>query len=117
MWIYEKFYSWTDNNGSPEDELSRDQMLDDISLYWFTNAAASSARIYWEKQGSSFSGGKLTFCGRNRLPARYIVLQRAGPSRPIRISFTEMRLSTAAISPRSSSRTFLSKKCGPRFEN
>ena len=33
MWIYEKFYSWTDNNGSPEDSLSRDQMLDDISLY------------------------------------------------------------------------------------
>jgi len=60
MWIYEKFYSWTDNNGSPEDELSRDQMLDDISLYWFTNTAASSARIYWENKGSSFSGGKLT---------------------------------------------------------
>jgi len=60
MWIYEKFYSWTDNNGSPEDALSRDQMLDDISLYWFTNTAASSARIYWENKGSSFSGGKLT---------------------------------------------------------
>jgi hypothetical protein len=60
MWIYEKFYSWTDNNGSPEDALSRDQMLDDISLYWFTNTAASSARIYRENKGSSFSGGKLT---------------------------------------------------------
>jgi pimeloyl-ACP methyl ester carboxylesterase len=60
MWIYEKFYGWTDNNGSPEDALSRDQMLDDISLYWFTNTAASSARIYWENKGSSFSGGKLT---------------------------------------------------------
>jgi len=55
-----KFYSWTDNNGSPEDSLSRDQMLDDISLYWFTNTAASSARIYWENKGASFSGGKLT---------------------------------------------------------
>jgi len=60
MWIYEKFYSWTDNNGSPEDALSRDQMLDDISLYWFTNTAASSARIYWENKGGSFSGSKLT---------------------------------------------------------
>src|SRR5260370_14223904 len=46
MWIYEKFYSWTDNNGSPEDSLSRNQMLDDISLHWFTNTAASSAQIY-----------------------------------------------------------------------
>ena len=48
---------------------------------------------------------------------RYIVLQGAGPSRPIRISFTGTRLSTAAISPRSNSRTFLSRKCAPRFEN
>jgi len=60
MWIYEKFCSWTDNNGSPEDSLSRDQMLDDISLYWFTNTAASSARIYCENRSGSFSGGKLT---------------------------------------------------------
>jgi len=59
MWIYEKFYSLTDNVGSPEDALSRDQMLDNISLYWFTNTAASSARIYWENKGAAFSGGKL----------------------------------------------------------
>lgn len=58
-WIYEKFYSWTDNNGSPEDALSVDQMLDNISLYWFTNSAASSARIYWENKDVSFSGGQL----------------------------------------------------------
>ena len=59
MWIYEKFYSWTDNNGEPEEALSQDQMLDNISLYWFTNTAASSARIYWESKDASFSGGKL----------------------------------------------------------
>ncbi len=59
MWIYEAFYSRTDNSGSPEGALSRDQMLDNISLYWFTNAAASSARIYWENKDASFSGGKL----------------------------------------------------------
>ena len=60
MWIYEKFYSWTDNNGSPEDALPRDQMLDNISLYWFTNTAASSARISWENKDASLSGGKLS---------------------------------------------------------
>src|SRR5690242_1529694 len=60
MWIYEKFYSWTDNNGSPEDALPRDQMLDNISLYWFTNTAASSAWINWENKDASFSGGKLS---------------------------------------------------------
>jgi len=60
MWIYEKFYTWTDNKGSSEDALSRDQMLDNISLYWFTNTAASSARMYSENKGGSFSGGKLS---------------------------------------------------------
>ena len=35
-------------------------MLDNISLYWFTNTAASSARIYWENKGASFSGDKLS---------------------------------------------------------
>jgi hypothetical protein len=35
-------------------------MLDNISLYWFTNTAASSPRIYWENSGGSFSGGKLS---------------------------------------------------------
>ncbi|WP_197076940.1 alpha/beta hydrolase [Hymenobacter terrenus] len=39
------------NNGEPERLLSRDQLLDDISLYWLTNTAASSARLYWENSG------------------------------------------------------------------
>lgn len=47
-WIYEKFQAWTDNQGKPEDALSRDEMLDTISLYWLTNSGASSARLYWE---------------------------------------------------------------------
>ena len=47
-WILEKFWAWTDNDGHPEQALSKDQMLDDISLYWFTSTAASSARLYWE---------------------------------------------------------------------
>jgi pimeloyl-ACP methyl ester carboxylesterase len=48
MWMYEKFWEWTDNRGRAEDALTRDQMLDDISLYWFTGTGASSARLYWE---------------------------------------------------------------------
>lgn len=47
-WIYEKFQAWTDNDGMAEDALSRDAMLDMISLYWLTNSAASSGRLYWE---------------------------------------------------------------------
>ena len=47
-WIAEKFWAWTDNNGHPEDALSRQTILDQISIYWFTASAASSARLYWE---------------------------------------------------------------------
>jgi epoxide hydrolase len=47
-WIVEKFVSWTDSAGRPEDVLGRDAMLDDITLYWLTRSAASSARLYWE---------------------------------------------------------------------
>jgi len=40
------------NNGEPERLLTRDEMLDDITLYWLTNTAASSARLYWENRGN-----------------------------------------------------------------
>jgi pimeloyl-ACP methyl ester carboxylesterase len=62
MWIYEKFQAWTDNHGNPEDALSMDAMLDDITLYWLTNTGASSARIYWQNsQGkpAGFSAGRI----------------------------------------------------------
>jgi len=48
MWIYEKFQGWTDNKGDPEEAFSLDHMLDDITLYWLTNTAASSPRLYYE---------------------------------------------------------------------
>jgi pimeloyl-ACP methyl ester carboxylesterase len=47
-WILEKCALWTDCDGDPERALTRDQMLDNISVYWFTATAASSARLYWE---------------------------------------------------------------------
>ena len=59
-WIYDKFQSKTENNGLAEDILTTDEILDAISLYWFTNSAASSARIYWENRSSSMAGPQLT---------------------------------------------------------
>ena len=41
------------NNGELERSLTKDQVLDDITLYWLTNTATSSARLYWENQGRS----------------------------------------------------------------
>jgi pimeloyl-ACP methyl ester carboxylesterase len=47
-WIVEKFWSWTDCDGHPENVLSRDELLDDVMLYWLPGTATSSARLYWE---------------------------------------------------------------------
>ena len=41
------------NNGEPERLLTKDDVLDDITLYWLTNSATSSARLYWENGGRS----------------------------------------------------------------
>jgi epoxide hydrolase len=51
-WILEKFWAWTDCDGHPENVLSRDELLDNVMLYWVTNTAASSARLYWQSFGS-----------------------------------------------------------------
>ena len=47
-WIIEKFYQWTDCNGHPENAISRDELLDNVMMYWLSKSAASSARLYWE---------------------------------------------------------------------
>jgi len=47
-WIVEKFWDWTDCDGHPENVLSRDDLLDNVMLYWMPATGASSARLYWE---------------------------------------------------------------------
>jgi pimeloyl-ACP methyl ester carboxylesterase len=47
-WILEKFWAWTDCDGHPEHVLTRDELLDNVMLYWIPAAGASSARLYWE---------------------------------------------------------------------
>jgi pimeloyl-ACP methyl ester carboxylesterase len=75
-WIYDKFQSKTDNTGLAEDALTTDEILDAISLYWFTNSAASSARIYWENKSGSMAGPQLT------LPVAVTVFPRDIPLLP-----------------------------------
>ncbi|TRW14485.1 epoxide hydrolase family protein [Glacieibacterium frigidum] len=57
--IYEKFQTWSDNEGDPEQALTMTAMLDDISLYWFTRSGASAGRFYWENPGNSFAGPRI----------------------------------------------------------
>jgi pimeloyl-ACP methyl ester carboxylesterase len=55
-WIIEKFWAWTDCDGDPANVLSRDEMLDNVMLYWLPGTGASSARFYWESFGTPFLG-------------------------------------------------------------
>jgi epoxide hydrolase len=52
-WILEKFWAWTDCDGDPLNILGRDELLDNVMLYWATATAASSARLYWESFGAA----------------------------------------------------------------
>jgi len=47
-WILEKFWSWMDCDGHPENVVDRDALLDNVMLYWLPGTGASSARLYWE---------------------------------------------------------------------
>jgi len=47
-WIIEKFQQWSDNKGNPEEQFTKDELLTNIALYWFTQTGGSAARIYYE---------------------------------------------------------------------
>jgi pimeloyl-ACP methyl ester carboxylesterase len=51
-WILDKFAEWTDTEDSPFETISRDRILDDVTLYWLTRTGASAARIYYESHNS-----------------------------------------------------------------
>jgi pimeloyl-ACP methyl ester carboxylesterase len=51
-WIVEKFWSWTDCNGDLLSVLTRDELLDNVMLYWIPATGGSSARLYWENPAS-----------------------------------------------------------------
>ncbi|MDI3313723.1 MAG: epoxide hydrolase [Mycobacterium sp.] len=58
-WIIEKFWAWTDCNGHPENVLRRDELLDNVMMYWVTGTGASSARLYWESISSFATTGRV----------------------------------------------------------
>ena len=51
-WLVEKFQRWTDCDGHPENALSREEMVGDIALYWFTNCIGSSFWPYYARAHS-----------------------------------------------------------------
>jgi len=51
-WIVEKFRTWSDCGGHPENGYTRDQLITNAMLYWVTQTITSSVRLYWESRNS-----------------------------------------------------------------
>jgi pimeloyl-ACP methyl ester carboxylesterase len=69
--FYDKFAAWTHSGGEPERVLTRDQMLDDITLYWLTNTGTSSSRSYWD--AARLGGGPFNAFDISKVPVAVTV--------------------------------------------
>jgi pimeloyl-ACP methyl ester carboxylesterase len=49
-WIVEKFHAWCDCDGNVEKSFTKDELLTNVTIYWATQTAASSVRIYYENR-------------------------------------------------------------------
>jgi pimeloyl-ACP methyl ester carboxylesterase len=49
-WIVEKFRTWSDCGGNPENAFTRDQLITNVMVYWVTQTITSSTRLYWENK-------------------------------------------------------------------
>jgi pimeloyl-ACP methyl ester carboxylesterase len=52
-WIVEKFRAWSDCDGDLQNVFTRDQLITNVMMYWVTQTAASSMRLYWEHRKSA----------------------------------------------------------------
>jgi pimeloyl-ACP methyl ester carboxylesterase len=52
MLVHGGFTQWTYGR-DPDQSPTRDEVLDDLSLYWLTNTAVSAARLYWENRNEN----------------------------------------------------------------
>jgi len=69
-WIVEKFRTWSDCDGDVERSFTKDQLLDNLTAYWVTGTAHSSARMYYEFD-KGLKDGKLDVFSRGTVPVGY----------------------------------------------
>ena len=102
-------------DGQPAGNLTRDHILDNITLYWLTGTRASAARWYWELgRAQAIAAGQAPPAvsgpvGFTTFPARSSLPRAAGSSRSARTSPTSTRPTGAATSPPGKS-----PSCSPR---
>ncbi|MGE3834596.1 MAG: epoxide hydrolase family protein, partial [Acidimicrobiia bacterium] len=63
-WMLEKFRAWSDGDGDPRSTFSIDRLLANVTVYWVTATATSSARLYWE----------MARAGRDAVPRGYVAV-------------------------------------------
>jgi len=87
--VHPGFSRWNYGN-DPQQSLTKDDVLDDISLYWLTSTAVSSARLYWENVGRNPMASAVWKTGEISLPVAITVFPRTciaplrhGPAAPI----------------------------------
>ena len=73
-WIIEKFFAWSDCGGNLESVFSKDELLTNIMIYWITQTANSSARLYYE----TTHGDPDVFKGRVEAPTALAVFPAEG---------------------------------------
>jgi hypothetical protein len=114
---YEKIAEWSDTDGHTERVIGRDEILDDITLYWLTNTGASSSRFYWENNNNNFSAAAQK-TNQIRVPVAIKVfpheIYRAPESchgRLIRRCTSSMKSPRAVTSRRGNSRNSSPRRC------
>ena len=92
--------------------LTRDDVLDNITLYWLTHTAVSSARLYWESKLPFFAPKGVTIpVAVSAYPDEIYTAPEVGQSTPIRNSFITTGCSKGGISQRGSSLRVFRKNC------
>ena len=107
-------------DGKPTGNLTRDNILDNITVNWLTGTGASAARWYWEAGrflAAFLASGQAPRPSRSRSatrrsPARCSPRRAAGSRGSIPASHTSTRSRRAATSPRGSSRSCSPPRCG-----
>src|SRR5262245_39905123 len=70
--VHPGFAQWT-YGADPEKSPTKDDVLDNITLYWLTNTATSSARLYWENGGRNVTSAAAQKTGEISLPVAITV--------------------------------------------
>jgi pimeloyl-ACP methyl ester carboxylesterase len=90
-WIVEKFRTWSDCDGHPENVFTRDQLITNAMTYWVTQNITSSMRLYWEVRhpGSDAGASELVGVptGIARFPKEPICLPRAWIERRFNVTY------------------------------